>query len=214
MTSGWRRAVLCPWEDWSIQAVQESAHEGGVEHSHQEILRPPDFAESLPGTISPSSRLNLVLIKNLTVTANPAHNTAYLYASAPAPVHPIPAHRFNAEFLPRIAERVQSIFHGTLNVELVPHASVDQPARLRIWATARAGGGRYACPLDITLSWDSYEVDRLFASGGDQRFAEYLGALAGKLNAWQDARQIDFNSRTQADPTVLLGGLDFEHLLR
>jgi hypothetical protein len=47
----------------------------------------------------------------------------------------------------------------------------------------------------------------LFAAGGDQRFAEYLGALPGKLNAWQDARQFDFNSRTQADTTVLLGGL-------
>ena len=35
-----------------------------------------------------------------------------------------------------------------------------------------------------------------------------------KLDAWQDARQIDLNTRTQADPTVLIGGLDFEHLLR
>jgi len=39
-------------------------------------------------------------------------------------------------------------------------------------------------------------------------------ALPGKLDAWQEARQVDFSSRTQADPTVLLGGLDFEHLLR
>ncbi|KWW37265.1 uncharacterized protein DUF5594 [Cupriavidus metallidurans] len=62
------------------------------------------------------------------------------------------------------------------------------------------------------MSWDSYEVDRLFGLGGDLRFAEYLDALPGKLNAWQEARQIDFSSRTQADPTVLLGGLDFEHL--
>lgn len=62
------------------------------------------------------------------------------------------------------------------------------------------------------MSWDSDEVDRLFGPGGDLRFAEYLDALPGKLDAWQEARQIDFGSRTQADPTVLLGGLDFEHL--
>jgi len=129
-------------------------------------------------------------------------------------MHPIPAQRFNTELLPLIVERVQSIAHGTLHAEVLPTASPDQPARVRIWAAARAGEGRYAHPIDITLSWDSYEVDRLFATGGDLRFAEYLDALPGKLDAWQEARQVDFSSRTQAEPTVLLGGLDFEHLRR
>jgi len=129
-------------------------------------------------------------------------------------VHPIPAHRFNIELLPRIAERVQALSHGMLHADVLPSASPDQLARLRIWAAAREGGGRYAHPIDITLSWDSYEVDRLVASGGESRFAEYLDALRGKLDAWQEARQIDFGSRTQADATVLIGGLDFEHLLR
>jgi len=129
-------------------------------------------------------------------------------------VHSIPAHRFNTELLPRIAERVQALSRGMLHADVLPSASPDQPARLHIWAVARAGGGRYAHPIDITLSWDSYEVDRLFATGGDLRFAEYLDALPGKLDAWQEARQVDFSSRTQAEPTVLLGGLDFEHLLR
>jgi len=128
-------------------------------------------------------------------------------------MHISPAYRFSIEFLPRIAERVQAVSHGTLHADILPSAS-DQPARLRIWAAARAGGGRYAHPIDITLAWDSYEVDRLFASGGDLRFAEYLDALPGKLDAWQEARQIDFSSRTQVDATVLIGGLDFEHLLR
>ncbi|WP_431796707.1 DUF5594 family protein [Cupriavidus metallidurans] len=127
-------------------------------------------------------------------------------------VHPDPAQRFNAELLPRIVERVQRLSHGTLHADVLPPASPDLPARLRIWALPRSGGGRYACPLDITMSWDSYEVDRLFGLGGDLRFAEYLDALPGKLDAWQEARQIDFGSRTQADPTVLLGGLDFERL--
>jgi len=142
------------------------------------------------------------------------HNSSHCHHNKRPPVHPIPAQRFNTELLPRIAEGVQALSHGMLHADILPSASPDQPARLRIWAAARAGGGRYAHPIDITLSWDSYEVDRLLSSGGVLRFAEYLDALPGKLDAWQEARQIDFSSRTQADPTVLIGGLDFEHLLR
>lgn len=129
-------------------------------------------------------------------------------------MHPIPAQRFNAELLPRIADRIQSLSRGTLHAEVVLSAMADQPARLRIWTAARANGGRYSHPIDITLSWDGFEVDRLFAPGGEARFAEYLEALPSKLDAWQEPRQIDFNSRTQADPAVLIGGLDFEHLAR
>ncbi|MNN56453.1 hypothetical protein D3C81_1713860 [compost metagenome] len=57
-------------------------------------------------------------------------------------------------------------------------------------------------------------MERLFEAGGESRFAAYLEALPAKLDAWQDARQLDLNTRTQADPAVLIGGLDFEHLLR
>lgn len=129
-------------------------------------------------------------------------------------MHPIPAQRFNTELLPRIVDRIERMSHGTLFSEILPPVASDQPARLRVWAQARPDGGRYAHPIDITLSWDGFEVDRLFASGGELRFAEYLDALPAKLDAWQDARQIDLNTRTQADPAVLIGGLDFEHLLR
>lgn len=130
------------------------------------------------------------------------------------PVHPVPAQRFNSDLLPRIVERVQHLSRGTLHADIVPASASDQPACLRVWATDRACGGRYAHPIDITLSWDSFEVDRLFASGGDVRFDAYLDALLAKLDAWQEPRRIDFNSRTQAEATVLIGGLDFEHLLR
>ena len=43
------------------------------------------------------------------------------------------------------------------------------------------------------------------------RFAGYLAALPGKLRAWQEPRGIDFGSLSQADPAILIGGLDFEH---
>ncbi|SDC21190.1 hypothetical protein SAMN05216345_101939 [Cupriavidus sp. YR651] len=129
-------------------------------------------------------------------------------------MHPAPAQRFTSELLPRIVERIRKLSQGTLHTEVLPADRADLPACLRIWGTARASGGRFAHPLDITLSWDGYEVDRLFSSGGEIRFAEYLDALPAKLDAWQEPRQIDFNSRTQADPSVLIGGLDFEHLIR
>ncbi|WP_066731745.1 DUF5594 family protein [Cupriavidus sp. D384] len=128
-------------------------------------------------------------------------------------MHPVPAQRFNSDLLPRIVERVQRLSRGMLHADILPAAAPDQPACLRVWAAARPDGGRYAHPIDITLSWDSFEVDRLFASGGDVRFDAYLEALPAKLDAWQEPRQIDFNSRTQAEPAVLIGGLDFEHLV-
>lgn len=129
-------------------------------------------------------------------------------------MHPVPAERFTAELLPRIAERIARFSRGTLHAEILPPLTSDQPARLRVRASTHPDGGRYGYPIDITLSWDGIEVDRLFASGGETRFAEYLDALPAKLNAWQEPRQIDLNSRTQADPAVLIGGLDFEHLIR
>lgn len=129
-------------------------------------------------------------------------------------MHPVPAQRFNSELLPRIVERVQRLSRGSLHADIVPASASDQPACLRVWSPARAGGGRYAHPIDITLSWDSVEVDRLFGSGGDVRFDAYLDALPAKFDAWQEPRQIDFNSRTQAEAAVLIGGLDFEHLVR
>ncbi|MGN5480625.1 DUF5594 family protein [Cupriavidus basilensis] len=36
-------------------------------------------------------------------------------------------------------------------------------------------------------------------------------ALPAKLRAWQEPRQLDWSSLSQADPAVLIGGLDFEH---
>ncbi|RZT41373.1 DUF5594 family protein [Cupriavidus agavae] len=129
-------------------------------------------------------------------------------------MHPIPAQQFNAEWLPRIVERLLRLSHGTLQAEILAPPRPDLPACLRIWAAPRSSPGRYPHPLDITLSWDNREVDRLFDAGGSARFAEYLDALPGKLDAWQEPRQIDLGTRTQADPVVLIGGLDFEHLMR
>jgi hypothetical protein len=94
-----------------------------VEHRRQEIRWPPGLCRIIARHDLVQFATRFRLVKNLTVPANPAHNTAYHYTSHKRPRSraPIPAQRFNAEFLPRIAERVQSLFHGTLNVELLSH---------------------------------------------------------------------------------------------
>ncbi len=53
-------------------------------------------------------------------------------------------------------------------------------------------------------------IERLFEAGGEARFERYLHAIPAKLVAWQGARDVDLETRSQAEFAVLLGGLDFE----
>jgi hypothetical protein len=70
--------------------------------------------------------------------------------------------------------------------------------------------GHYGHPLNLYLTWDSDEIERLIDEPGETRFANYLAALPRKLTAWTHARELDFLSHTQGEPVALLGGLDFE----
>lgn len=119
--------------------------------------------------------------------------------------------RFESECIPRIIEAITGLYRHRVQLEVLPPEKPDRPARVRIYGDGPAELRRYACPLDITLAWDGLEVETLFSTGGDKRFADYLAALPGKLRAWQEPRRIDFGSLSQADPTVLIGGLDFKH---
>lgn len=119
--------------------------------------------------------------------------------------------RFESECIPRIIEAIAGLYRHRVQLEVLPPERPGWPARVHLRGDGPAELRRYACPLDITLSWDSLEVETLFSAGGDKRFAAYLAALPGKLSAWQEPRRIDFGSLSQADPTVLIGGLDFEH---
>ncbi|MGO4327918.1 DUF5594 family protein [Cupriavidus sp. 2TAF22] len=118
------------------------------------------------------------------------------------------AARFDAEYAPRIAQAIARLFGQRIHVELVQDES---PARIRIYGEPFDEARRFRHPLNVYLSWDGLEVEALFAAGGEVKFAHYLAALPGKMRAWQVPRQIDFGTRSQADPMVLLGGLDFEH---
>jgi hypothetical protein len=123
--------------------------------------------------------------------------------------------RFETEFMPRIVERVVRVVDSGVSVAILPYESPFVPTRLHVSAERAPGeddGHRhvYPCPLNVFLTWDDEEIERLLRVGGEARFLRYLDAIAAKLDAWQGAREVDLATRSQAEPSVLFGGLDFE----
>jgi hypothetical protein len=118
--------------------------------------------------------------------------------------------RFDHEFAPRIAATIAGLFDSGIHAEVLPYQGHGHPTRVRVWAVPIEALRHYAHPLNLHLTWDSDEIERLMGEGGEARFARYLEALPRKLNAWHSARAIDIRSHTQDDSEVLLGGLDFE----
>jgi len=93
---------------------------------------------------------------------------------------------------------------------VLPYLGHGHPTRIRIHAEPLGALRRYPNPLNLHLTWDSDEIERLMQPGGEARFAAYLQAVPRKLDAWHNAREIDFRSHTQAQAEILIGGLDFE----
>ncbi|SAK56081.1 hypothetical protein AWB83_01732 [Caballeronia ptereochthonis] len=117
--------------------------------------------------------------------------------------------------MPRIVERVARAVGRGVRVEILPYENSRMPTRLHLSAgrAPRAGSGEargYPCPLNVFLTWDDEEIERLLDAGGEARFLRYLEAIGAKLDAWQGAREVDFATCSQAEPSVLFGGLDFE----
>jgi hypothetical protein len=122
--------------------------------------------------------------------------------------------RFDTEFAPRIASTIASLLDAGVRVEVMPYENGRAPTRVRVVAErvahARGAPSGYAHRLNLYLTWDSGEIERLFEAGGEARFERYLHAIPAKLVAWQGARDVDLETRSQAEFAVLLGGLDFE----
>ncbi|RQR57585.1 hypothetical protein DIE07_22265 [Burkholderia sp. Bp9002] len=125
-------------------------------------------------------------------------------------MQPETARRFDTEFAPRIARAIAAFFADHVQTQVVPYAGHGHPTQVRIHSAPHEHVSGFAHPLNLELTWDTDEIERLMAPHGMQRFEHYLAALPRKLAAWQGARDIDLASRTQADPLVRLGGLDFE----
>jgi hypothetical protein len=119
-------------------------------------------------------------------------------------------YRFEDQFAPRIAARLASHFGPMVRVEVVPSEGRGHPTRVRVRGHARELRHPYAHPLDVSLTWDVDEIERLMEPGGEARFEHYLESMSRKLASWETARPVDFASGTQGEPEVLLGGLDFE----
>jgi hypothetical protein len=128
-------------------------------------------------------------------------------------VTPEQARRFESEFMPRIVECVARLVDRGVRVAIVPYENAHAPARLHVSAARLHSAdrpSRYPYDLNVFLTWDDDEIERLLRPGGEARFLRYLDAIAAKLDAWQGVREVDLTSRSQADMTVLVGGLDFE----
>lgn len=120
------------------------------------------------------------------------------------------AYRFETEFAPRIAAILASHFGPSVRVDVVPHEGRGHPTRVRLQGVPSEARHPYAYPLNVSLTWDVDEIERLMEPGGEARFKHYLQATVRKMAAWETARPVNFASRTQGEPEVLLGGLDFE----
>ncbi|MGF6509908.1 DUF5594 family protein [Paraburkholderia sp. 32] len=125
-------------------------------------------------------------------------------------MRPESAMRFDQEFAPRIAEAIAACIAKTVHTDVLPHGEQGQPTRVRIHAAPLDELGHYPHPLNLYLTWDGDEIERLMGEQGAMRFARYLAALPRKLNAWTQARELDFSTHTQGEPVTLIGGLDFE----
>jgi len=121
------------------------------------------------------------------------------------------AHRFETEFAPRIAAWIASHLEAPIRVEVVPREG-RHPTRVRITGEPDQHRHRHPYPyaLNVSLTWDTAEIERLMEPDGEARFGHYLRATSAKLHAWESARPLDFATCTQGEPEILLGGLDFE----
>ncbi len=115
--------------------------------------------------------------------------------------------------MPRIVESVARLVGRGVRIDIAPYENSNSPTRLRVSAARHDSAdrpSRFSYDLNVVLTWDDDEIARLFQADGEARFLRYLDATAAKLDAWQGVRDVDLISRSQSEPTVLVGGLDFE----
>lgn len=121
------------------------------------------------------------------------------------------ARRFDTEFAPRIAAKIASLFRaGEVETEVLPRESAERPTRVRIGGVPLKALRGYTYRLNVYLVWHDKAVIELVTHADENSFGQYLETFDKKMEAWQITRKIDFGSRTQAEISILINGLDFE----
>jgi hypothetical protein len=175
------------------------ARRASLAHKRAWALRPPPGRFAMAAQTGCATRLLVAVIM-----------LGYSQYSAGGAMSELSVQRFEAEFAPRIAWTIVSLYGQRIKAGVLPQDSAGNPTRIRLYGHAIAPLRRFSHDLNAYLSWDSGEIAALLEPEGEPKFARYLAALGEKIAAWQAPREIDFSSRSQAQNTVVIGGLDFE----
>jgi hypothetical protein len=117
--------------------------------------------------------------------------------------------RFEREFAPRLAERIMSLYRkGEVSVDIVPRRGPALPTRIEVSGVTSEVGLPHR--LNVYLAWSDDAIVALLAEADTARFDRYLAALPVTIERWQRELPVDFGTRTQRDPVVMIGDLDFD----
>jgi hypothetical protein len=92
-------------------------------------------------------------------------------------MQPETARRFDTEFAPRIAHAIAAFFAEHVHADVVPYGGHGQPTRVHISGAPHEHVSGFAYPLNLELTWDTDEIERLMEPDGAARFEHYLSAL-------------------------------------
>lgn len=117
--------------------------------------------------------------------------------------------RFETDYAPRIVERLLSLYrHGDVKVSVVPRDPQGRPASISVIGITSEVG--LPNRLNAFLAWSDDAIERLLAEPDRSRFDRYLAALPVKIEQWQMELPVDFSTRTQRDPEIMISDLDFD----
>lgn len=92
-------------------------------------------------------------------------------------MQPETARRFDTEFAPRIAQAIAAFFADHVLTDVVPYGGHGHPTRVQIRSAPHEHVSGFEHPLNLELTWDTDEIERLMEPDGPRRFEHYLAAL-------------------------------------
>ena len=93
-------------------------------------------------------------------------------------MQPETTRRFDTEFAPRIAQAIAAFFADHVQADVVPYGGHGQPTRVRIRSAPHEHVSGYVHPLNLELTWDGDEIERLMEPDGPVRFEHYIAQVS------------------------------------